>query len=134
MNSEEIKKYYTSKDGLKVGESLNPDFLGEIRGAKLKEYLSNCLSERNAFVSDVYLMSAEYIDAMCDDPDAFGHFLNNENFLPIAQSMATDVIAVEKKTEEIYWFNSTVFLDGLGSLINPNNEEVEINRENLEKV
>ena len=136
MNVEKLKKQYSLKDGLEIGSSLNEHMLDGIESVNLRVYLESILPERKSFLSCLYLLTAEDIDAYCDDPDLFPHFLNREGYIIIGETMGADPVVVDKKSGAMYWFNRSVFLDGLGTLLGQKEgeEEMEINRQNLESV
>lgn len=136
MNPEHITQLMIEKGG-EAGPAfaLNPMSASPAEATPaLKTYLEHCLPKRSMFVSAIYLLPAEEIDAATENPDAFGWHLRQAGYLVIGHSMGGDLLVVEWSRGEVWWFDKTAYLDGIGTLIGIDGQEVAPTRENLQSV
>ena len=119
---------------VKHGSHVSSELLDTVEFSELKKYLKAALPLRSSFLSGIYILPGDDIESYCLSSELFSGVVNNFGFLPIGASMAGDLIAVDKITGKVYWFGIRYFIDGFGTLINSQNEEVEASRENLEQI
>lgn len=128
-----VKDFYQS-NRLEQGSKVSDDLLETVDFLDLRKYLNEALPLRGVFLSGVYILPGDDIESYCLSSDLFSGVVNAFGFLPIGASMKGDLIAVDKITGKAYWFGIRFFIDGFGTLINLQNEEVEASRENLESI
>lgn len=119
---------------MKQGGKVSNDLLETVEFPDLRKYLNDALPLRSSFLSGVYILPGDDIESYCLSSELFSGVVNDFGFLPIGASMAGDLIAVDKVTGKVYWFGIRFFIDGFGTLINAQNEEVEASRKNLESI
>jgi hypothetical protein len=133
MNMKKLNQIYNCLE-VEFGNRFGSDFDVRIDYQDLSDYVNNFLPNRSIYVSFIYLWSASDIQGFCEDSALYPSVLYRNGYLPIGQSMSTDLLVVDLKSGGALWFDSTFFINGFGTLINSNREEVDASRDNLGSV
>lgn len=132
MDVKRISEFYRT-NRIPFGATIPTEMLEGIPNLDLLNYLKFLLPERPPFVSSVYLISADGVQAF-EEPHIYEHALFKNGFFPVAQSMAADLLSVDKISGQVFWFKLDHFVSDLGTIIDLNNVEQEATPENLKEI
>ena len=132
MDSSKFSNFYEINQ-ISYGANVPADLLEGIWHPDLLSYLKYFLPERSPFVSSIYLISADGIQA-CEEPHLYEYALFKNGYVPVAQSMAADLLAVDKVSGQAFWFKLDYFVSDIGTIIGLDNVEQEVTCESLKAI
>jgi len=132
MDPNRISDFYRTHQ-IPFGGAVPTEMLEGILHLDLLSYLKYFLPERSPFISSVYLISADGIHAF-EESHIYEHALFKNGYFPVAQSMAADLLGVDKISGQAFWFKIDHFVSDIGTIIGLNNVEQEVTQDSLTEI